>query len=146
MASGELVVDASVVSKWLFRGEDLRAKAKDLIADFTKRKTALIAPRIIIYEVESNIQLKFLKGIINLREANTCVDKFRKVGITIEEPQGLVDKAREIARLTRQERIYDSLYAALAELRGCDFWTADKKFHDAANKQFASVRFLADYN
>jgi predicted nucleic acid-binding protein len=146
MASGELVVDASVVSKWLFRGEDLRAKAKDLIADFTKRKTLLIAPRMIIYEVESNIQIKFVKGIINLREANASVDKFRKVGITIEEPALLVEKAREIARLTRQERIYDSLYAALAELQGCDFWTADRKFYEAATKQFASVRFLADYN
>lgn len=41
----------------------------------------------------------------------------------------LVRRAREIARQFGQERIYDSLYAALAELHGCEFWTADKVFY-----------------
>ena len=44
-------------------------------------------------------------------------------------------RAREIARQSNQERVYDSIYAALAELRGCELWTADKAFYDAVKSK-----------
>ena len=43
------------------------------------------------------------------------------------------------------ERCADAVYAALAELRGCEFWTADKVFHDAVAGELAFVKYLADY-
>lgn len=58
---------------------------------------------------------------------------------------GLVPRAREIARLFNQERIYDSLYAALAELRGCEFWTADRLFYEAVKMALPFVKYLPDY-
>src|SRR3712207_9203819 len=35
-------------------------------------------------------------------------------------------RARVIAEILQQPRVYDATYAALAEARGCLFWTADK--------------------
>ena len=36
--------------------------------------------------------------------------------------------------------------AALAELHGCEFWTADKVFHDAVKSMLSFVRYLPDYS
>ncbi|MFN3762195.1 MAG: hypothetical protein ACK4WK_03210 [Anaerolineae bacterium] len=57
----------------------------------------------------------------------------------------MMDRAREIARQFHQERIYDSLYAALAELYNCEFWTADRAFYEAVTPVLAYVRYLPDY-
>lgn len=39
----------------------------------------------------------------------------------------------------------DATYAALAELRGCEFWTADKVFYDAVKATLSFVKYLPDY-
>jgi len=57
----------------------------------------------------------------------------------------MIKCARNIARSFNQPKIYDSLYAALAELRGCEFWTADKTFYDAVKSTLSFVRYLPDY-
>ena len=61
------------------------------------------------------------------------------------ESLGIRLRAREIARRFGQERVYDSTYAALAETRGCEFWTADYAFYMAVKDELAFVRFLAEY-
>ena len=43
-------------------------------------------------------------------------------------------RARQIADELALMPVYDSTYAALAEARGCDFWTADEKFANAAKQ------------
>jgi len=58
----------------------------------------------------------------------------------------MVYRAREIARKFNQTRIYDSLYAALAELRACEFWTADKAFYDAVHNDLTFVKYLSNYS
>jgi hypothetical protein len=35
--------------------------------------------------------------------------------------------------------------APLAELRGCEFWTADKVFYDTVKAVLPFVRYLPDY-
>jgi predicted nucleic acid-binding protein len=64
------------------------------------------------------------------------------VGVKILSDPDIVKRARAIARRFHQPRIYDSLYAALAELRGCDFWTADKQFSDAVQAGLPFVKYL----
>jgi hypothetical protein len=44
-----------------------------------------------------------------------------------------------------RKRVYDATYAALAELRGCEFWTADKVFYDAVKGVLVFVKHLPDY-
>jgi predicted nucleic acid-binding protein len=70
---------------------------------------------------------------------------FYAVGVQTVTHPDMVHWARTIARQFNQERIYDSLYAALAELRGCEFWTADKVFYDAVKSTLPFVKHLPDY-
>jgi predicted nucleic acid-binding protein len=54
-------------------------------------------------------------------------------------------RGREIARQFRQRKVYDATYAALAELRGCDFWTADQQFFNDVAPVLTFVKYLPNY-
>jgi len=54
-------------------------------------------------------------------------------------------RARQIAQQFNQRFIYDATYAALAQLHACEFWTADKAFHDTVKAGLPFVRYLAHY-
>ena len=42
----------------------------------------------------------------------------------------------------RRPSIYDCLYAALADLKNCELWTADERFFNAVKDDFPLVRLL----
>ncbi len=54
-------------------------------------------------------------------------------------------RAREIAEQFNLRTVYDATYAALADLQGCEFWTADKVFYDAVKTVLTFVKYLPDY-
>jgi predicted nucleic acid-binding protein len=41
-----------------------------------------------------------------------------------------------MAERFNQRAVYDATYAALAELHGAEFWTADKAFYDAVRRSY----------
>ncbi|MCD6335257.1 MAG: type II toxin-antitoxin system VapC family toxin, partial [Candidatus Latescibacteria bacterium] len=65
--------------------------------------------------------------------------------VRIVEVSHLRQRAREIAELSNQRFVYDATYAALAELRGCEFWTADKAFYHAVKTILPFVKVLPDF-
>jgi predicted nucleic acid-binding protein len=54
-------------------------------------------------------------------------------------------RSREIAKQFNQRKVYDATYAALAELRNCDLWTADKAFYEAVKDALSFVKYLPNY-
>ncbi len=58
---------------------------------------------------------------------------------------GVRRRARQIAEQFNQRFVYDATYTALAELRGCEFWTADKVFYDTVKAVLLFVKYLPDY-
>ena len=57
----------------------------------------------------------------------------------------MFDRAWSLAQELAQQRTYDMTYLAVADLRGCEFWTADKQFYDAVKVKLKFVKFLPDY-
>ncbi len=57
------------------------------------------------------------------------------------------NKARQLLRDARLKDItlIGPPYAALAELHGCEFWTADKVFYEAVKAVLPFVKYLPDY-
>jgi len=41
--------------------------------------------------------------------------------------------------------LFIASYAALAALRGCEFWTADKVFYEAVQAALSFVKYLPEY-
>src|SRR5437016_3549128 len=117
----EQTIDASVAIKWVVKGEAFRNKARQLLHDARTHGITLIGPPILEYEVESVLQWRLQTGRTTLAAVDASVRAFYAVGVNIVSHPDVVRRAREIARQYHQERIYDSLYAALAELRGSQF-------------------------
>jgi len=141
----EQVIDASVAVKWVVKGEPFRNKAQQLLRDARLKGTTLIGPPLLEYEVESALQRRLHYGHVTIMAADASLRAFYTVGVRIVTHPNLVRRAREMARQFGQERIYDSLYAALAELYGCEFWTADKVFYEAVKAVLPFVKYLPDY-
>ena len=141
----ERCVDASLAIKWVIKGEIWRKRAREFLRDSINSDFALIAPPLYEYETESVIQQRLHSGTLTVAEANNALTRLAVVGIQMVTHPIMVKRAREIARQFDQPRIYDSLYAALAELRGCEFWTADKAFYHAVMKELPYVKYLPNY-
>ena len=123
-----------------------RNKARALLRDAWSNGIYLIGPPLLEYEVESTLQHRLYHQRANVSTVDSSLRSFYTIGVEIIDDSRVTKHAREIARRFGQERIYDSIYAALAELRGCEFWTAAKRFYDAAQASLSFVHCLPDYS
>jgi len=82
---------------------------------------------------------------LTVAEANNALSRLAIIGVQMVTHPNMIKRAREIARQFNQPRIYDSLYAALAELRDCEFWTADRIFYNSVTPSLLFVKYLPDY-
>jgi len=142
----ERCVDASLGIKWVVKGEPWRKKARKFLRDSIAAGIALIAPPLFEYETESVLQGRLHSGAMIISETDIALSRLSTIGVQIFTHPDMIKRAREIARQFHQPNIYDSLYAALAELRGCEFWTADKAFYDAVKRGLLFVKYLPDYS
>jgi predicted nucleic acid-binding protein len=141
----EKCIDANVALKWVIKGEPQRRRARKFLQDAIRSDITLIAPPLYEYEVESVLQERIFDKKASVSDIDAALASLGKVGVQLVSMPNLVQRAREIARRYNQPQIYDSLYAALAELRGCEFWTADKRFYNAVRRGLPFVKYLADY-
>ncbi|MDQ1328588.1 MAG: hypothetical protein QG641_1873 [Candidatus Poribacteria bacterium] len=142
----EQVIDASIAIKWLIDDEPFCDNARKLLFNAKQAGLMLIAPPILVYEVESVLQFRLRRSLASLSAVDESLDTFYDISVKILTHPDMVIYARKIARSFQQNRIYDSLYAALAELRGCEFWTADKVFFNAVSLELQFVKYLPDYS
>lgn len=105
----------------------------------------LIAPPLFDYETESVIQYLLFSNKLDVATADDALARLKAINIRIISHAEMIKRARVFARQFHQPKIYDSLYAALAELRGCEFWTADKAFYDAVKHELVFVKYLPTY-
>jgi len=141
----ERCVDASVAVKWVVKGEPWRKKARRFLRDSISAGINLVAPPMFEYETESVLQWLLYSGKLTVAEADEAITRLAVIGVQFVAHPDMVTRARAIARQFNQPKIYDSLYAAIAELHGCEFWTADKAFYDAVKATLHFVKYLPDY-
>lgn len=141
----EQVVDASVAMKWVFKDEDYRKQARALVTTARDRGIVLIAPPLFESETGSTIQERVFDGTMSEAEADERTRFLDRVGVRIVHDERVNEAARRIGRRFNQRRIYDATYAALAEVRCCELWTADKAFFDAVHASLPFVRHIRDF-
>ncbi|MFQ6041685.1 MAG: type II toxin-antitoxin system VapC family toxin [Candidatus Poribacteria bacterium] len=141
----ERCVDASIAVKWAVKGEPFRSKARAFLKYAGVTGTRLIAPPIFTSEVDSAIRKRAFDGKMTANEARKAYVILDAAPVEIVDMPGARQRARGIAEQFNQRFVYDATYAALAELRGCEFWTADKKFYDALKVELTFVKYLPNY-
>ncbi len=142
----ERCVDASVIVKLALKGERHRTKARRLIRESAQEGIILIAPPFFVSEVDTVIRKRVHDGRMSQAGARRSYAVLDRAPVQITTHPNLRQRAREIAEQFNQRTVYDATYAALAQLRGCEFWTADKAFYDAVKTLLSFVRYLPDYS
>ena len=74
--------------------------------------------------------------------ARIALDRLLVLPIAFPAPDGLVDRAWQLAAHFRQPQAYDSFYLALADLLGIPFWTADARLYNSLCGELRFVRLL----
>lgn len=139
----KLVVDASVVIKWLNPHEPLADKANLIRSAYEQGAVSLLVPVFWEYEVLNGVNKAVAREQLTEdegREAAALLLALQAEKTPLPSPQESYTLARRY-----QRSIYDSWYVHLAEKEGCEFWTADRKLYNALKDSAPWIRWLADY-
>jgi predicted nucleic acid-binding protein len=122
MARQKKIVDASVIVKW-FSEEIGTPNAIKIKEDHVKGKILILIPELALLEC---LNALIYKGKNKKALDNAAKDLF-DLQLHVEKLSPfLLQKAIELS-LSKNLSLYDSVYAALAQIHGCALATADKK-------------------
>lgn len=139
----KLVVDASVVIKWLNPHEALADKANLIRYDYEQGQISLLVPAFWDYEVANGINKAVARGLFSEQEGHSAIALLLAVRAQ-KEPLPSPQESYELAR-RYQRSVYDSWYLYLAEKTGSELWTADRKLYNAVKDKVPFVKWLEDY-
>jgi predicted nucleic acid-binding protein len=95
--------------------------------------------------MSSAVYKRHRAGELPASDAHSLLDQAIRLPIRLVSPPGLPRRAFEIATEFRMKWIYDAFYVALAEIIGCDLWTADERLHEMVHDAYPNVRLLTEF-
>lgn len=137
----EVCVDASYALK-LVLNEPEQQHVRTQWAAWNRAGLGVIVPGIWLFETHSTLRLRVFTGDLTDREGRDAWRLLLDRRIRTLDLPGLFDRAWDLAAQLSRPRTYDMTYLALAELRGCDLWTADKRLFNATQGRFPWLHFV----
>lgn len=133
-----IVLDASVVIKWIFTDEDGGERARYFKERHISGEEIIAVPELFFYEIANVLATNTKLSVENTNEAFSLVWDF---GLEVFN-FGLEEFSIGIM-LSRQYKIslYDAVYIELARRLHCNFVTADRKLYEKA-LEIKRVRLL----
>lgn len=145
MPANEVCVDASLAVKVVVAEPD-SDKADSLFEEWADAGRELIAPAFFEVETDSILRQKLIvRRELNVEQAQAAFLKLQALPIRQLSLGGQRNRAWEIAAELGAATVYDATYLALAELRGCEFWTADQRLFNQVKDKLSYVRLLSAY-
>jgi len=138
-----IVVDASVVAKWVISGEPWGEKARTLEEKMILGEVEVYVPQLLLYEVASVILKSVLKGILELRDGIEALKALGCLGLKVQviSWDDMVE-VLNIATLTKLT-VYDSAYLYLSKKLNAPLVTADDQLKKRG-ESVAEVVLLKD--
>jgi predicted nucleic acid-binding protein len=137
-------VDANVVV-WSLVPSPLSAQADQFFEDATVRQLTLVAPALLSFEVSSVLRRLVYLRALTPDEGEEAFAIFQRMPIRLSQRRAIVPLAWQLAKEFGRPRTYDAAYLAVAQLYGCELWTADEKLFNAVSRRLPWVRWLGDY-
>lgn len=137
----KICIDACIAIKWLVPEEGSPA-ALELLTNWIATGTQIIAPHLLPFEVFSTIRRLEHRGLLSPDDGHQLLSKFSKIKIDLLFPANLLDEAVELAARFNRPTVYDTCYLALAQLTGCEFWTADERLLNSLGGKLSRVHHL----
>lgn len=134
-------VDASLIIHTLVPAS-LTDEALSLLERWRQENTTLIAPALLAFEVTSTLRRYVYLERISPTHGEKAVENFLRINIRLSHQRGIFPLTWRLAKQLDRPRAYDTAYLALAQLRGCEFWTADERLYNAIGKELDWVKWL----
>lgn len=146
MTENSVVVDTSLVLKWIFNEPDSN-KALALLARWTKERVVIRVPPLLIYEATNALHQKVRSDKFTLDAAKEGLTDLTLKGLVFDFSSALALslRAMEFAQHFNIPATYDTHYLALAELKDCPLWTADTRMWRAVKDQLDWVHWIGEY-
>lgn len=139
----DLVVDSSVVAKWILPEAD-SAKAQQLVVQTAAAGERLIVLDLAFAEVANAIWKRQRQQLIDLSESRKLLEALVRSPVAVQPAISLLASAFEIA--AKYDRaIYDALFVALAEQHGLPGITADEPLFNVIHADFPRIVLLCDF-
>ena len=142
--SGSVVVDASLALKWLVE-EDDSDKAHAALQSWVAQDVTRIAPYLMPFEVANALHQRVLRGELSVGDSTRMIARLLGSSLELHQTPNLHVRALQLASQLRQGAAYDAHYLALAETLGCELWTADRRFYEAAHSGVATLRWIGEF-
>lgn len=139
----EVVIDASVVTKWFIMEED-REKALRIRDDYIDGKLILSAPSLMPFEVVNAV--RYSRKDMDAERLSQISESLSLYGIKLHNLKEEYAKATIRAALDNGITIYDASYVALAEHLKTIMYTADVELvGNLIKKSKEYVRYMSEY-
>ena len=137
-------VDAGTIIKLVVK-EDLRPQTLALWQSWIDNELQAVAPTLFAYEVTSVLRKKVHRGLITPDEGEKALSAAFNLDVKWLAPPDLHRHAWQLAARFNRPAAYDAHYLALAEMLGCDLWTADRRLFNAVRDELPWVEWLGDF-
>lgn len=136
-----IVVDASLALKWVL-DEPFSPEARALLSDSIAKSRVVLAPVLLASELANALFQRVRRGDLSLEFSRQALRAVLSEVNLIAGGQEWSERALVMAYRLGQRAVYDAEYAVLAEHEGCELWTADLRFYNAARSAFPWVRYV----
>ena len=138
-----ICVDASVAAKWVLAEDD-----SDTALALYRGQAAgeVIAAPFLPVEVTNAIWRRVARGSLTRSEADEALADFLEFDLELATPSGIYRAAIGLADRFARPAVYDMLHVALAQIAGCELWTADLHLLNALGGQLRFVKPLAMFS
>ena len=142
--NSQVCIDANLALKLVLVEED-SLKAQHLWDTWVDADVEIVAPPLLAFEGTSAICNKMHRKLVPPEEAALMFKAFHLLGVRLLYPDGLHEKAWEMAKQFNRPQVYDSHYLALAEILGLELWTGDERLYNTVKHRLPWVKWLGDY-
>ena len=144
MQEGMVCLDASLALKLVVVEED-SARARSLWRAWATKGVEVVAPGLFVFECASALSRMVVRGDLEDVLARTALGLLLAIPVSLRAPEGLVERAWDLARELDRPTAYDSFYLGVAELLDIECWTADRRLFNAVHEKKVWVRHLAEH-
>lgn len=137
----DVCIDASFALKLVLL-EPERERVRAQWAVWLQQGVTPVAPWLWAFESHAVLRRKVSRGELIDQRAREAWRTLQRQGIHIVHPRGLFERAWALAAELARPTTYDTVYLAVADLRGCELWTADHRLMNAAASRFPWLRSI----
>ncbi len=142
--NSRVCVDSSLALKLVLVEED-SPKVQRLWDTWVDADVKIVAPFLLAFEGTSVIRNEMYRGLVPPEEGELMFKAFHLLGVRLLHPDGLHQRAWELAKQFNRPQVYDSHYLALAEILDLELWTGDERLYNAVQDKLSWVRWLGNY-